>query len=226
MTQTTRLKFEATHEQGQVSALLKRPEDALALLLIAHGAGTDMEHYFLHGLAAALATQRIGSFRYNFPYREGGKRGGPNGKNILIATVRAAVAAASKAVPDLPLYAGGKSMGGRITSMAASEQPLPGVRGLLFFGFPLHPAGKPATERAEHLAAVELPMLFLQGPRDTLALPELIQPVVKKLGARASLHSVDGADHSFKVLKRSERTEADVIEELARVSATWIAERS
>lgn len=222
MTNAKRLRFEATATHGQVSALCMRPPQADALLLIAHGAGTDMEHYFLNDLAAALAAQRIASFRYNFPYREGGKRGGPNGKAILMATVRAALAAASKAAPDLPLFAGGKSMGGRITSMAASEQPLSGVRGLLFFGFPLHPAGKPATERANHLAAVELPMLFLHGPRDTLALPELIHPVVKKLGAGATLHSVDGADHSFKVLKRSARTEADVIEELAQVSADWI----
>lgn len=226
MTPTTRLKFEATPERGQVSALFTRPEDALALLVIAHGAGTDMEHYFLNGLAAALAGQRIASFRYNFPYREGGKRGGPNGKAILMATVRAALAAAAAAAPDLPLFAGGKSMGGRITSMAASQAALPGVRGLIFFGFPLHPAGKPATERGDHLAAVEIPMLFLQGPRDTLALPELIGPLVRQLGPRASLHSVDGADHSFKVLKRSERTEADVIEELAQVSAAWMAERA
>ncbi|HEX9595385.1 MAG TPA: alpha/beta family hydrolase [Anaerolineales bacterium] len=216
------LKFAATPEQGKVSALLLKPPDAVALLVLAHGAGTDMRHRSLETLSNALAEFQLATFRYNFPYMEG-RRGRISPKPLLTATVRAAVAAAAKAAPGLPICAGGRSMGGRMTSLAASQAPLAGVRGLVFFAFPLHPAGKPGTERAEHLFEVDLPMLFLQGPRDDLATPELLAPIIKRLGPRATLHTVAGADHSFKVLKSSGRTEAEVLRELAETTAGWIS---
>jgi len=217
------LKFMATPEQGRVSALFLRPPRAMALLMLAHGAGTDMRHSFMEGLSQELAANQIATLRYNFPYKEKGGGGGPNGKDVLKATVRSAAEAAASSAPDLPLFAGGKSMGGRMTSLASCEGPLPKVKGLIFFGFPLHPAGKPATDRAEHLVLVDAPMLFLQGPRDTLATPELLGPVIKRLGKRATLHMVEGADHGFKVLKRSGRTEEEVFLELAEIAATWIS---
>ena len=217
------LKFTATPEQGRVSALFLRPQRAKALLMLAHGAGTDMRHHFMEDLSQALAANQIATFRYNFPYKEKGGGGGPNGKDVLKATVRSAAETAARTAPDLPLFSGGKSLGGRMTSLASSEGPLPKVRGLVFFGFPLHPASKPATERAEHLSRVVAPMLFLQGPRDTLATPKLLVPVVKRLGELATLHVVDGADHGFKVLKSSGRSEADVVQELAEVAATWMS---
>ncbi|HKY78567.1 MAG TPA: alpha/beta family hydrolase [Anaerolineales bacterium] len=216
------LRFTATPQQGQVSALLLRPPDAVAVLVIAHGAGTDMRHSSLETLSEALFEQRVATFRYNFPYMEGG-RGRISPKPVLTATVRAAVAAAVEAAPGLPLFAGGRSMGGRMTSLAASQEPLPGVKGLIFFAFPLHPAGKPGTERAEHLFQVNIPMLFLQGPRDALASPELLAPIIKRLGRRATLHMVAGADHGFKVLKSAGRTEAEVLRELAETTAGWIS---
>ncbi|MCW5878269.1 MAG: hypothetical protein KIS80_05325 [Anaerolineales bacterium] len=224
MTETT-LRFEATPQQGGVSALLRVPDRAGALLVLAHGAGTDMRHRSLEMLSEQLAEHGIASFRYNFPYKERG-RGGPNPKAVLTATVRAAVAAAAQAAPGLPLFAGGRSMGGRMTSLAASEASLPGVKGLVFFGFPLHPAGKPGTERGEHLAAVGVPLLFLQGPRDTLALPDLLEPVATALGHQATLHMLAGADHSYKVLKSSGRTEAEVYAEAAAVAAAWMAKHA
>jgi hypothetical protein len=216
------LKFLATPAQGEVSALFLRPEKAAVLLVLAHGAGTDMRYPSMEDLSQALAEQRIATFRYNFPYKEKTGGGGPNSKEVLTATVRSAVGAASKAAPDLPLFAGGRSFGGRMTSLAASQAKLPNVKGLIFFGFPLHPAGKPGTERAEHLSKMGIPMLFLQGPRDALATPELLEPIIKGLGKRATLHSVAGADHSFKVLKSSGRTETEVIAELAGTAAAWM----
>ncbi len=222
MVEAKALKFIATAEQGQVSALLLRPEKASALLLFAHGAGTDMRHKSMEDLSQALAHVGIATFRYNFPYKERPGGAGPNNKPALFATVRAAAEAAAKAAPDLPLFAGGRSMGGRITSLTASEAPLSNVKGLIFFGFPLHPDGRPSTERAEHLFKVSVPMLFLQGPRDTLATPELLSPIIERLGERATLHSVTGADHSFKVLKSSGRTDQSVITELAETAAKWI----
>lgn len=197
----------------------------MAQLMLAHGAGTDMRHSFLEDLCQALAANRIATFRYNFPYKEKGGRGGPNGKEVLKATVRAAAEAAGSTAPDLPLFAGGKSMGGRMTSLAYCEVPLPEVKGLVFFGFPLHPAGKPGSERAEHLSLVTAPMLFLQGPRDTLATPELLRAAIKRLGRRATLHIVEGADHGFKVLKGAGRTEQEVVLELAAIAANWMGRR-
>jgi hypothetical protein len=215
------LKFTATEQHGKVSALLDQPEKAFALYVLAHGAGTNMRHASLEAMSAAFAQANIATFRYNFPYMENG-RGGLNSAAALKETVRSAVKAAREAAPGLPLFAGGRSMGGRMTSLAASEAPLPGVQGIIFAGFPLYPAGKPSTERAEHLKLVGVPMLFLQGTRDNLADLELLRPVVKGLGNRAALHVIEGADHSFKVLKRSERTEADVLSEMANAAAAWI----
>lgn len=205
---------------GEVSALLERPAGARWLLVLGHGAGAGMRHRFLEALAGRLADQGIATFRYQFPYMEAGS-GRPDRPPVLTAAVRAAVAAAAAAAPDLPLLAGGKSMGGRMTSTAAAEAPLPGVRGLVFFGFPLHAAGKPDTGRGAHLSRVGVPMLFLQGTRDALADLDLLRPVLEPLGERATLHVVDGADHSFAVLKRSGRTGDEVLDELAGTTAEW-----
>lgn len=218
---TRKLKFTATPEQGKVSAILLRPEEAKALLLLAHGAGNDMLHAGQEKLALALADEGVATLRYNFPFKEKG-RGGPNTAKVLSATVRAAVEKAVRTAPDLPLFAAGRSMGGRMTSLAASERPLDSVRGIIFFGFPLHAAGKPGTERAEHLIGVGLPMLFVSGTRDVLASLDMLRPVVKKLGRRASLHIVEGADHTFKLLKRSERTEDGVYREIAETVSAWV----
>lgn len=219
------LKFLATPEEGEVSALFVRPANAEALLLLAHGAGTDMRHRSMEELSDALTEQGIATFRYNFPYKEKSGGAGPGNKKAITATVRSAAEAAIKETPDLPLFAGGRSFGGRMSSLAASQAPLPNVRGLVFFGFPLHPPGKPGTERAEHLFKVEIPMLFLQGPRDKLATTELLVQIVKKLGSRATLHMVSGADHSFNVLKSSARTDEEVLEELARTATAWLREQ-
>ncbi|HTM21195.1 MAG TPA: alpha/beta family hydrolase [Kofleriaceae bacterium] len=179
--------------EGTVGGLRLRPPDARAMALLAHGAGAGMRHAFMTAIAEALAARRIATLRYQFPYAEAGRRR-TDPPALCHATVRAALAAAGT---DLPLYAGGKSFGGRMTSQAAAAAPLPGVRGIFFLGFPLHPAGKPGTERADHLAGVTVPMLFLQGTRDALAELALIRPVVAGLGARAELHELPGADHSL-----------------------------
>lgn len=207
-------------EAGTVSGLLLLPSDASALLVFGHGAGANMRHAFMERMAARLAGCGIGTLRYNFPYTEA-KRGRPDRPPVLTATVRAAVTAAAAHARGRPLLAGGKSMGGRMTSLAASEMPLAGVRGLVFFGFPLHPAGAPGVARAEHLAAVGLPLLFLQGTRDNLADLTLLRPICAALGPAASLREVDGADHGFHVLKRSGRTDEDVLDALTREVATW-----
>ncbi|MGH2582659.1 MAG: alpha/beta hydrolase family protein [Anaerolineales bacterium] len=224
MSSTQPLHFTATPEEGPVSAILVMPEQPAALLVLAHGAGTDMNHYFLEDLSEALSHTSVATYRYNFPYSEKGRRG-PFNSAVLTATVRSAVEAAADAAPGLPLFAGGKSMGGRMTSLAQSKSPLPGVRGLVFFGFPLHPPGKPGTERADHLEGVNIPMLFIQGPLDKLALPELLHPVLDRLGEKATLHSVDQADHSFKVPRSSGRSHNDIIDELTKTSANWIKAR-
>ena len=177
-----------------------------------------MRHPSREAMSERLAERGVATFRYQFPYMERGG-GGPNPPAVLKATVRSAVVAAAAAAPGLPLLAGGKSMGGRMTSQAASDAPLPGVAGLVFFGFPLHPAGKPGTERGDHLKGVDLPMLFLQGTRDRLADLELLRPICERIGS--TLHVVDGGDHSFHVLKRSGRTDEDVLDELVRVAGEW-----
>jgi predicted alpha/beta-hydrolase family hydrolase len=205
---------------GRVSGILLRPQDARVTYVLAHGAGAGMRHAFLQAIAESLARHGIATLRYQFPYTEsGGRRPDPPG--VLQATVRAAVAKARELTPELPLVAGGKSLGGRMTSNAAARDPLPGVLGLVFLGFPLHPPKQPGESRANHLSAVALPMLFLQGTRDALAELDLITSVCARLGPGATLHVVDGADHSFAVLKRSGRTAAEVMEELALSVAEW-----
>ena len=217
---STALRFQATKSSGEVSAELLAPEDARRLLILGHGAGAGMKHAFMEAIARELAGCAIATFRYQFPYMEHGNRR-PDPTPVLLATVRSAVAAAAAAAPSLPLLAGGKSMGGRMTSMAAAEGPLPGVQGLVFLGFPLHPAGEPSTRRSEHLLEVAHPMLFLQGTRDTLADLDLLRPVLDRLGDRATLHVVEGADHSFHILKRSGRTAEQVLSELGKTVVEW-----
>jgi hypothetical protein len=201
------------HRFGGRTGLLALPDDLRAFLSLAHGAGAGMRHPFLEAVAAALAHRGLGTLRFEFPYAAAGGRR-PDPRPVLVETVVAAAAEARRLAGGLPLLAGGKSMGGRMTSHAAAVGRLDGVRGIVFLGFPLHPAGKPGTERADHLGAVPLPMLFLQGTRDTLADLALLRPVCERLGTRARLHVIEGADHGFRVPKRL-RTGADVIEELA-----------
>jgi predicted alpha/beta-hydrolase family hydrolase len=206
---------------GEVSALRLVPSDARALYVLAHGAGAGMRHPFMEAIAQRLAGQRIGTLRYQFVYTEkGGHR--PDPEPVLLATVRAAIAAGLEAAGRLPVLAGGKSMGGRMTSRAAAAEPLPKqVAGLVFLGFPLHPAGQPGTSRADHLARVALPMLFLQGTRDTLADLALLGPVLETLGERATLRVIEHADHSFHVQKKSGRSDDQVLDELAKTVADW-----
>ena len=213
------LKFFATPEKGEVSALLMRPEDATHILVLGHGASSNMRTPLMQTIAQRLAEQSIATLRYNFPYSE--KGGGRNSQATCTATIRSAVAAAHEEVPDLPILAGGHSFSGRMTSTAASESPLENVKGLVFFSFPLHPAGEPAIKRADHLANVSIPMLFLTGTRDALAELGLLQRVVKSLGKLATLHLLDTADHSFKILKTKRKTDEDVFDEMARVTKDW-----
>jgi predicted alpha/beta-hydrolase family hydrolase len=194
----------------------------VAWLVLAHGAGAGMTHPFMEALAEDLAARKIATLRFQFPYREaGGNR--PDRPEICHATVRASVAVARRLAGTLPLFAGGKSFGGRMTSQAQAASPLPGVAGLVFVGFPLHTAGSNSRQRAEHLASTAIPLLFLQGTRDTLAPLPAITDVVQGLGPRATLHVLDGADHSFHVLKRSGRTDAEVRAELIDAVVDWTA---
>jgi predicted alpha/beta-hydrolase family hydrolase len=213
------LRF-AVEGAGEVSAILLRPAKPRWLLVLAHGAGAGITHPFLEALATELAAASVATFRYQFPYMEQRRRA-PDRPPVLTATVAAAVRAAAKAAPGLPLWAGGKSMGGRMTSTAAAQHPLEGVHGLVFFGFPLHPPDRPGTKRGDHLVGVNLPMLFLQGTRDTFADLKLLRPICAKLGPTATLHVIEGADHSFHVLKSSGKTDAQVFRELAETTATW-----
>ena len=220
MPPATELRVRVGEITGGVSALLVRPADARFLYVLAHGAGAGMRHPFLEAISQRLAEQGIATLRYQFPYMEQRARR-PDPPAVAAAAVRAAVMEAARAAPGLPLVAGGKSFGGRMTSTAQAGEPLPGVRGLVFLGFPLHPPGRPGNERAEHLARVQVPMLFLQGTRDDFADLKLLRPLVKRLGTRATLHLVDGGDHSFKVLKRSGRTDGDVMTELVGAIVEW-----
>jgi predicted alpha/beta-hydrolase family hydrolase len=205
---------------GAVSALLVAPPRFAALYVLAHGAGAGMRHVFMEDIAQRLAARGVATLRYQFPYSDQGKRR-IDPEPLLLATVRAAVAAGRQLAGGAPLIAGGKSMGGRMTSRAAAQAPLEGVRGLAFLGFPLHPAGQPGTKRADHLADVASRMLFLQGTRDTLAELDLLRPIVERLGARATLKIIEHADHGFHVLKRSGRTDEQVLDELADDVAAW-----
>ncbi len=212
-----------TLENGsRVSGLALRPRGVVAWLVLAHGAGAGMTHLFLEALAVDLAACKIATLRYQFPYMENGG-GRPDRPDVCRATVRAAVAVAQRFAGTLPLYAGGKSFGGRMTSQAQAAAPLPGVRGLVFVGFPLHTAGSESLQRAEHLSSVGIPMLFLQGTRDALAQIPLMNRVVRGLGPRATLHVLDGADHSFQVLKRSGRTDEAVRAEMIDAVVAWAA---
>ncbi len=205
--------------------MLVRPHDARLLYVLAHGAGAGMRHHFLAQAADVFAARGIATYRYEFPYMQAGKSR-PDPPGVAEAAVRAAVVAAAHRAPELPLIAGGKSFGGRMTSQAQARKPLPDVRGLVFLGFPLHAPGRPGTARAEHLASVDVPMLFLQGTRDEFAQLDLLQEVVTKLGDRATLHLVDEGDHSFKVPKRTGKTESDVMNELADTVSEWTAKHA
>lgn len=214
------LRFQATESRAEVSALLDRPRGAQALYVLAHGAGAGMRHAFMEAMVERLVARKIATFRYQFPYMEHGKRA-PDRPPILTETVRSAVSAARRATRGLPLIAGGKSMGGRITSMAEAQEPL-GVHGLAYLGYPLHPAGKPGTSRAHHLPSIHVPTLYIQGTRDPLADLDLLKPVVKKL-VGAKLHVVQGGDHSFRVLKRSGRDPEEVLDEVAAALAAFVS---
>jgi len=203
-----------------ISGLLLTPPSPSACYVFAHGAGAGMAHLFMTAVATGLSSRGIATLRYQFPYMEHGSRR-PDTPRVAHATVRAAVEEAGRRLPGVPLVAGGKSFGGRMTSQAQAESPLPGVRGLVFFGFPLHPAGKPSNERAAHLSDVSVPMLFLQGTRDALGDTGLVKGVVKRLGARATLELIPDADHSFHVPAKSGRKDAEVMEELLDVVAGW-----
>ena len=220
MTAATALTFAAGSSGARVSGLLLRPDGARLLYVLAHGAGAGMRHPFLETVAQLLGERGVGTLRYQFPYMER-RASRPDPPAVAAVAVRAAVAEAGRVAPGLPLVAGGKSFGGRMTSTAQAEQPLPGVRGLVFLGFPLHPPGRPGDSRAEHLARVQIPMLFLQGDRDEFADLKLLKPVVSGLGERATLHLVEGGDHSFHVLKRSGRTDAEVMGELLDTIVAW-----
>jgi len=222
MTSAKKVRF-AVEGVTEVSALLLTPAKPKWLLVLAHGAGAGMSHPFLESLSQELAAASIATFRYQFPYMEQRRRA-PDRPPVLTATVAAAVQAAQEAAPGIPLLAGGKSMGGRMTSTAASQDLLGQVRGLVFFGFPLHPPNQPGTKRGEHLTKVTIPMLFLQGTRDTFADLALLRPIVANLGLRTTLHITDSADHSFHVLKSSGKTDAEVLRELAQRTATWAEE--
>src|SRR3954468_4885433 len=211
----------AVDENRSVSALLQLPPAATACFVLAHGAGAGMDHPSMVAVAAELAARSIATLRFQFPYMERGSRR-PDPPPLCHATVRAAVAEAARLAPTLVLIAGGRSFGGRMTSQAQAIEPLPGVKGLAFVGFPLHPAGKPSAERAEHLREVKIPMLFLQGTRDELAKLDLLQPLIDRLGARATLKLLQDADHSFHVPARTGRKDAEVRTEMLDALAAWI----
>jgi len=216
--QSLRIEISAS---APVSALLIEPPQARACYVFAHGAGAGMAHASMETIATGLAGRGIATLRYQFPYMEKGSKR-PDSPAVAHAAVRAAVSEAARFCPKLPLIAGGKSFGGRMTSQAQAIDALPGVCGVAFLGFPLHPAGKPSSDRAKHLADIRIPMLFLQGTRDALAELDLLEPVVKRLGKPATLHLVKEADHSFHVLARSGRNDREVMSEVLDAFARWL----
>ncbi|EJN14518.1 alpha/beta hydrolase superfamily enzyme, predicted hydrolase [Bradyrhizobium sp. YR681] len=220
MVETRELKLDIGRI-GTVSAILTRPHNARACYVLAHGAGAGMKHASMDKIAEGLADRGIATLRFNFPYMEK-KQGRPDQPAVAHAAIRAAVKEAARLCPGLKLVAGGKSFGGRMTSQAQSKTPLPDVKGLAFLGFPLHADKKPSTERAEHLAQVNIPMLFLQGTRDGLADLGLLKPVIAALGPKATLHEVAGGDHSFAVLKKSGRTNDEALTEVLDTLTAWI----
>jgi predicted alpha/beta-hydrolase family hydrolase len=207
-----------------ISGLLQAPASAKACYVFAHGAGAGMNHAFMEAIAQGLVERSIASLRFNFPFMEQGSKR-PDSPAVAHAAIRAAVAETARRMPDVPLFAGGKSYGGRMTTQAQAAEPLPGLKGIVLVGFPLHPAGKPSAERAAHLDSVKLPMLFLQGTRDSLADLDLITKVTASLGKKATLHTVEGADHAFHVLVRSGRTDAQVRDELLDTMTAWMTKR-
>jgi predicted alpha/beta-hydrolase family hydrolase len=219
MTQDVSLRFHVSDKAGEVSALLRKPPNAQCLYVLAHGAGAGMQHRFMQAITDELTQRGIATFRYQFPYMEAGRRR-PDHHTTLTQTVQAAIEKAAEHADNLPIFAGGKSMGGRMTSRLLAQQPIGVVRGLVFLGFPLHPPGKPGVERGDHLEDVKLPMLFLQGTRDKLAELELLKPVCSRI-SDTTLHIVEGADHGFDVLKRSGRTGEEVLGELASTIREW-----
>jgi uncharacterized protein len=219
------IQFVVSEKAGGVSGLLSKPKDAKFLLILAHGAGAGMRHKFMEEIATKLAAHSIATLRYQFPYMEKRVKR-PDSEAVLTDTVRAAITTAKKHAGDLILFAGGKSMGGRMTSLAAAKQPLDGVRGLIYFGFPLHAAGAPGAERGKHLADIDVPMLFLQGSRDTLADLKLLKPLCRRLGEKAELFVIEGGDHSFHVLKSSGWTDGEVFDHVVQKAAVWMAQVS
>jgi uncharacterized protein len=215
------ISFPVSEKAGRVSGLLLRPAGAKAFLTLAHGAGAGMRHRFMEALSTTLAERGVATLRYQFPYMETGSKR-PDPEALLTGTVRAAVNAANQFAGDLPIFAGGKSMGGRMTSLAVAKEPLGSVRGLIFFGFPLHAAGKPSDNRGEHLTELTLPLLFLQGSRDALADLTLLRVLCTRLGERAEVFVIDGADHSFQMLKASGRPDSEVLQEIAAKAASWM----
>jgi len=211
-------------EAETVSALFSRPEPSRACYVLAHGAGAGMNHAFMAAVSDGLADRGIATLRYQFPFMERGSKR-PDSPRVARTAVRAAIAMAASLMPDTPLFAGGKSFGGRMTSQAQAESALPQVRGLIFLGFPLHPANKPSQERAEHLAQISCPMLFLQGTRDELADLALMRTVVERLGQGAALQLFDDADHSFHVRARSGRTDQQVLDSMLDAIVAWLTTR-
>jgi predicted alpha/beta-hydrolase family hydrolase len=216
----TEHRFQAADSRGDVTALLDRPQDSSALLVLAHGAGASMSHPFMETMATLLANHAVATLRFNFPYMEQGRRA-PDRQPVLVETIRSAVAFAASIAPGLPLLAGGKSMGGRMTSLAHAEEKLANIQGIVFLGFPLHAPGKDSSERGAHLVHVDLPLLFVQGTRDRLARLDLIESAAGAL-SDATLHIVDQGDHSFKVPKRMGRSYENVLEEIADSVRSWI----
>jgi uncharacterized protein len=217
------IHFVVSEKAGVVSGLLIRPNDARACLIMAHGAGAGMRHKFMDAVAKKLAELGVATLRYQFPYMEKRVKR-PDSEAMLTDTVRVAVAAAKKHAGDLVLFAGGKSMGGRMTSLAAAKAPLDGVRGLIYFGFPLHAAGMPGAERGKHLSNIDVPMLFLQGSRDALADLKLLKPLCRRLGDKAELFVIEGGDHSFHVLKSARKSDDEVLDAVADKAAGWMAQ--
>src|SRR5262245_38785007 len=217
------IKFSAGEKVGKVSGLLILPKGAEAFLVIAHGAGAGMRHRFMEETAQKLADRAVATLRYQFPYMENGSKR-PDSEAVLTDCVRATVATAKRHADGLPLFAGGKSMGGRMTSLAAPQAPLNDVQGLIYLGFPLHAAGKPSAGRANHLIDIKLPMLFLQGSRDALADLNLLKPLCARLGKRVELFVIDGGDHSFHLLKSSGRSYDQALDQAALKVGSWISQ--
>ena len=219
------IHFVVSDTTGVVSGLLLKPERAVSLLVFAHGAGAGMRHRFIEDLSQRLAELGVATMRYQFPYMEKRVKR-PDSEGVLIATVQAALTAAEKYSDGLPIFAGGKSMGGRMTSLALAKAPMDKLHGLIFFGFPLHAPGAPSAERGKHVADVQVPMLFIQGSRDALADLKLLKPLCAQLDGRAELFVVEGGDHSLHMAKRSGRTDDEVLDEVAAKTSSWMAARS